>query len=86
MIHLRILKEIYKPLKKCDVFLPTLARKRNNIQIAYKRTKKAFAITCEGLEFTGAGEEIRTLDPRLGKSHEVTENKSLRSRVNAMFS
>jgi hypothetical protein len=29
-------------------------------------TKKAFQLNAKRLEFTGAGEEIRTLDPRLG--------------------
>ena len=38
--------------------------------------QKAFQQNAGRLEFTGAGEEIRTLDPRLGKINYVIQSMS----------
>ncbi len=48
----------------CHTFLVNRSAKRS--ATAPKR-KKAFRQNAGRLEFTGAGEKIRTLDPRLGK-------------------
>ena len=69
MIHLRILKEIYKPLKKCDFFFLLFQESA----IAYKRTKKAFATTCEGLNLLERVKRFELSTHGLGSRYSTTE-------------
>ena len=55
---------LYGPFSFLSLFLVKWSAKRS---ATLKKHKKAFRQNVGRLEFTGAGEEIRTLDPRLGK-------------------